>query len=76
MLHALWSSLARQLAVVWGLAQGARRGEDMVAEHGKLLDRLAKGDGAGALAVLEAHLAWQGAFDFEAVIEARKRGGR
>ena len=75
-LHALWSSLARQLAVVWGLGQGARRGDDVVAEHRKLLDRLAKGDGAGALAVLETHLAWQGAFDFEAVIEARKRAGR
>ena len=75
-LHALWSSLARQLAVVWGLGQGARRGEDVIAEHRRLLDRLAKADAAGALAALEAHLAWQGTFDFEAAIEARKRAGR
>ncbi len=74
-LHALWASLARQLAVVWGLGQGARRGEDVVNEHRKLLDCLAKADGAGALAVLERHLAWQESFDFEGVIEARKRAG-
>ena len=75
-LHALWSSLARQLAVVWGLGQGARRGEDVIAEHRRLLERLAKADAAGALAALEAHLAWQGTFDFEGAIEARKRAGR
>ncbi|MCZ8148391.1 MAG: GntR family transcriptional regulator [Roseomonas sp.] len=75
-LHALWSSLARQLAVVWGLGQGARRGEDVIAEHRRLLDRLAKADAAGALAALEGHLAWQGTFDFEGAIEARKRAGR
>ena len=75
-LHALWSSLARQLAVVWGLGQGARRSEDLVAEHHRLLDRLAKKDAEGALAALEGHLAWQGTFDFEGAIEARKRAGR
>lgn len=75
-LHALWSSLARQLAVVWGLGQGALRGEDLVAEHHRLLDHLAKGDAPGALTALEGHLAWQESFDFEDAIEARKRAGR
>lgn len=72
-LHALWSSLARQLAVVWGLGQGVRRADAVAAEHHHLLDCLAKGDGASAQAALEAHLAWHEAFDFEGAIEARRR---
>jgi DNA-binding GntR family transcriptional regulator len=75
-LHALWSSLARQLAVIWGLGQGARSGPEVVAEHRQLLDRLASGDAAGAQTALEAHLAWHVAFDFEAAIEARRAGRR
>ena len=75
-LHALWSSLARQLAVVWGLGQGVRRSDAVVAEHRRLLDCLAKGDGDGAQAALEAHLAWHEAFDFEGAVEARRRARR
>ena len=75
-LHALWSSLARQLAVVWGLGQGVRQSDAVVAEHRQLLDCLAKGDSAGAQAALEAHLAWHEVFDFEGAIEARKRARR
>jgi DNA-binding GntR family transcriptional regulator len=71
-LLALWSSLARQLAVVWGLGQGVRKGEAIVGEHRKLLDCMAKADGDGAQAALDAHLAWHEAFDFEAAIEARR----
>jgi DNA-binding GntR family transcriptional regulator len=75
-LYALWSSLARQLAVVWGLGQGARRSDTVVAEHRALLDCLAKADAPNALAALDAHLAWHEAFDFEGAIEARKRNRR
>jgi DNA-binding GntR family transcriptional regulator len=75
-LHALWSSLARQLAVIWGLGQGARSGPEVVAEHRALLDHLARGDAPRAQAALEAHLAWHEAFDFEAAIEARRNAKR
>jgi DNA-binding GntR family transcriptional regulator len=75
-LHALWSGLARQLAVVWGLGLGARSGARVVAEHGRLLDCLARGDGAGARAALEDHLAWHEAFDFDGAVEVRRRNRR
>jgi DNA-binding GntR family transcriptional regulator len=75
-LHALWSSLARQLAVVWGLGIGARSGAAVVAEHRKLLDCLGRGDAAGAQAALEQHLAWHDGFDFEGAVEARRLSRR
>jgi DNA-binding GntR family transcriptional regulator len=75
-LHALWSGLARQLAVIWGLGLAARPGATVVAEHRKLLDCLAKGDAAGAQAALEQHLAWHEGFDFEDAVEARRRNRR
>lgn len=75
-LHALWSGLARQLAVVWGLGQGGRPGPVVVAEHRKLLDCLARADAAGAQAALEQHLAWHESFDFEGAVEARRRNRR
>jgi DNA-binding GntR family transcriptional regulator len=71
-LHALWLSLARQLAVVWGLGAGARPNPAVVAEHRELLDRLARADLAGAQTALEAHLAWHESFDFEGAIAARR----
>jgi DNA-binding GntR family transcriptional regulator len=75
-LHALWMGLARQLCVVWGLGQGVRDSRTVVAEHHALLDRLAEGDAAAAVAALERHIAWHEAFDFEAAIEARRRHRR
>jgi DNA-binding GntR family transcriptional regulator len=75
-LHALWMGLARQLCVVWGLGQGVRESGTVVAEHRALLDRLAAGDAAGAVASLELHIAWYESFDFEAAIEARRRQRR
>lgn len=75
-LHALWLSLARQLAVIWGLGQGVRPGPAVVAEHRELLDRLARGDVAGAQAALEEHLAWHVSFDFEGAIAARRAARR
>jgi DNA-binding GntR family transcriptional regulator len=71
-LHGLWLGLARQLAVIWGLGQGARSGPDVIAEHQRLLDLLARGDAEGAKAALAAHIAWHEDFDFEAAIERRR----
>lgn len=71
----LWLGLARQLSVVWGLGQEARAARRVAAEHDRILDRLAAGDAAGAVAALDDHLAWHRDIDFEAAIE-RKRAAR
>jgi DNA-binding GntR family transcriptional regulator len=71
-LHGLWLSLARQLAVIWGLGQGVRPGPAVVEEHQDLLDHLARGDVAKAQIALEKHLAWHESFDFENAVEARR----
>jgi DNA-binding GntR family transcriptional regulator len=75
-LYALWSGLARQLAVIWGLGQGVRPKGQVVAEHRDILDRLVQADAAAAQAALEAHLAWHESFDFEGAIEARRHTRR
>jgi DNA-binding GntR family transcriptional regulator len=75
-LHALWTGLARQLAVIWGLGQGVRPAAVVLAEHDALLARLAARDEAGAEAQLLAHLAWQQSFDFEGALAARRNGRR
>lgn len=72
-LHGLWLGLARQLTVIWGLGQGGRAAQEVAAEHRRLLDALAQGDAKGAQAALAAHLAWHERFDFEGVIEARRK---
>ena len=72
-LHGLWLGLARQLTVIWGLGQGGRTAMEIAAEHRRLLDCLAQGDAKGAQAALAAHLAWHERFDFEGVIEARRK---
>lgn len=72
-LHGLWLGLARQLTVIWGLGQGGRAAQEVAAEHRRLLDALAGGDAKGAQAALAAHLAWHERFDFEGVIEARRK---
>jgi DNA-binding GntR family transcriptional regulator len=72
-LLALWQSLARQLAVIWGLAQQVRVEEGPEAEHSLLIAALAAGDEAGALAALAAHVTWNLTVDFELVVEERRR---
>ncbi len=71
-LHALWNGLARQLAVIWGLGQGARPRQVVVAQHQQILDRLVEADGTGAQAALDEHLSWHEAFDFEGAIADRR----
>lgn len=68
----LWLGLARQLSVVWGLGHDARAKARIVEEHRLILERLSEGDGPGAQAALEAHLAWHTDLDFELAVEAKR----
>jgi DNA-binding GntR family transcriptional regulator len=72
-LVALWNSLARQLAVVWGLGQGARGREIAAREHDGLVAALERGDLKAAATLLAAHVNALQDFDFEAVVALRRR---
>jgi len=72
-LLALWQSLARQLAVVWGLAHQAEPRPGAEDDHRRLVAALRTGDSAVALTALEAHLGWYAFFDFDAVLAERRR---
>jgi DNA-binding GntR family transcriptional regulator len=72
-LLALWQGLARQLAVVWGLAHQSRPRPETVAEHHALITALEDGDEALALGALGRHVNWHLGFDFEAVLAGRRR---
>jgi len=69
----IWSGLARQLSVVWGLGHAVRPQQVTAGEHAALLDALARGDREAAERQLATHLAWHNELDFEAEIEARCR---
>jgi len=75
-LHWVWGGLARQLSVVWGLGQGVRPAEVVLAEHDRLLDLIAAHDTAAAEAELHLHLAWHEAFDFEGAVGTRSAARR
>jgi DNA-binding GntR family transcriptional regulator len=68
----IWLGLARQLSVVWGLGHDVRGKPRIADEHRTILEKLARGDAAGAQAALDAHLAWHQEFDFEAVVQQRR----
>ncbi len=72
-LAAVWNSLARQLAVVWGLGQTARSLTESAGEHDTLIAALERGDLKGATALLTAHINWHMGFDFEAALDQRRR---
>jgi DNA-binding GntR family transcriptional regulator len=72
-LAAVWNSLARQLAVVWGLGQTARGLTESVVEHDGLIAALERGDLKGATALLTTHINWHMGFDFEAALDQRRR---
>ncbi len=72
-LLALWQGLARQLAVIWGLARQTAPSEAPAAGHQQIIAALAAGDEADALAALEAHMDWHLDFDFEAVVAERRK---
>lgn len=72
-LLALWQSLARQLAVVWGLALQLRDSGPRSEEHYMLVEALESGDETGALATLVAHIEQNAELDFETLIAERRR---
>ncbi|WP_165943483.1 GntR family transcriptional regulator [Roseicella aquatilis] len=72
-LLALWQSLARQLAVVWGLALQLQSAESQAEDHYALVEALESGDEAGALAILVGHIEQFVALDLEALVAERRR---
>ena len=72
-LLALWQGLARQLAVVWGLAQQGSAPTTAEAEHQALIAALESGREAAALEALGSHINWHRDFDFEGVVAERRR---
>jgi len=75
-LGAVWQSLARPLAVIWGLAQPRRDRLDAAGEHLAIVAALERRDAAAAVAALAAHIEWNQGCDFEALVEARRGGAR
>ena len=71
-LLALWQSLSRQLAVVWGLGRQGRDPVPAAREHTALLQALLAGDRHGAADALSDHVNWHQRFDFEAVLLERR----
>lgn len=71
-LLALWQSLSRQLAVIWGLAQQHRDASEAVREHAALVEALERGEEKRAIAALVAHINWHRNFDFEQVLRERR----
>nr|WP_255575431.1 GntR family transcriptional regulator [Caldovatus aquaticus] len=72
-LCAVWHSLGRQLAVLWGLSAPHRDPAEIAREHEALLEALAAGDALRAEALLGEHIGWHLRFDFEAAVEQRRR---
>lgn len=71
-LLALWQSLSRQLAVVWGLGRQGRDPASAEREHTALVRALLAGDRHGAADALSDHVSWHQTFDFEAVLLERR----
>jgi DNA-binding GntR family transcriptional regulator len=71
-LLALWQGLARQLAVIWGLAHQSSPRAETVAEHQALIAALEAGHEAMALGALERHVNWHLDVDFETVLVERR----
>jgi len=71
-LLALWQSLSRQLAVVWGLGRQGRDAASSVREHTALVQALLAGDRHGAADALSDHVNWHQHFNFEAVLLERR----
>lgn len=71
-LLALWQSLARQLAVIWGLAQQGGPRAAAEEEHRTLVAAMEAGQEAVALATLDLHINWHRQIDFEQVVAERR----
>ncbi|WP_158295509.1 GntR family transcriptional regulator [Crenalkalicoccus roseus] len=75
-LLALWQSLARQLAVIWGLARQRPDAAVSSREHLALVEALERGDAAAATGILSAHVGRHCDFDYEAALRERRRPPR
>lgn len=71
-LLALWQSLARQLAVIWGLGQQQRDASLAVREHAALVEALEAGEEEAATTLLARHINWHCAADFESLLQERR----
>ena len=71
-LHALWQSLARPMAVIWGLGQPERDAEEAAGQHLAIVAALETRNLPAAMAVLGAHINWNQQCDFEALLRARR----
>lgn len=74
-LVAVWQSLARPLAVIWGLAQPQRDHLATAEEHLAIVTALERRDAAAAVTALAAHIDWNQGCDFEALVQARRSAG-
>ncbi|WP_158292338.1 GntR family transcriptional regulator [Paracraurococcus ruber] len=72
-LLALWQSLARPLAVVWGLAMHLSDNGPESEDHYTLIEALERGDAAEAVAALEAHIEATAKLDFETLVAERRK---
>jgi DNA-binding GntR family transcriptional regulator len=72
-LLALWQSLSRQLAVIWGLGQSGRGPIGPGRDHTVLVEALERGDEKAATTSLTDHINAHLGFDFEAAISTRRQ---
>jgi DNA-binding GntR family transcriptional regulator len=72
-LLALWQSLSRQLAVIWGLAQQNGDVTVSVQEHRAIATALVRGEEHPATAALVSHIERHQAYDYESVLLERRR---
>jgi DNA-binding GntR family transcriptional regulator len=71
-LYALWQSLARQLAVIWGLGHPNRDVPAAVREHQEILAAIESQDLAALPALMGTHIARGMVGDFEALLASRR----
>lgn len=73
-----WESLSRRLTLLWAIGHTHSAREDVIAQHGQIVEAIRTNDRERAGATLEAHIRWNIGFDFEAAFEAKRtaRGAR
>jgi DNA-binding GntR family transcriptional regulator len=75
-LLSLWQSVARPLAVIWGLAQAGADHAATADEHLLIVEALEAPDPAAAVAALARHISRNESRDFEALVQVRRTAQR